>query len=102
MAAFHVHGVLSAAQSDPLDGAILMARRYFLLVLSLDAGRWLLPQLIPRSLPSRHEMSTFLGRIRDFPKTSPRTEGDANADPRPAVFACAYPLGRRNTCSCRA
>src|SRR5262249_32340025 len=62
----------------------------------------LLPQLIPRSLPSRQEMSSFLGRIRDFPKTSPRTEGDANADPTPAVFACANPLRRRDTCSCRA
>ena len=87
--------------------------------LSFDAARWLgrkptnwsteifqgplLPQLIPRSLPSRHEMSAFLRRIRILhPKTSPRTEGDKSANSTPAVRACVYSLERRDTCSCRA
>jgi hypothetical protein len=63
----------------------------------------LLPQLIPRSLLSRHEMSTFLRRIDVLhPKTFPKTEGVESADSTPTVLSCAYSLGRHEISSCRA
>src|SRR6476646_8796857 len=63
----------------------------------------LLPQLIPSSLPSRHEMSVFLRRIEFFiPKLPQQLKETKSADSTPSILACPNPLGRSDTCSCRA
>ena len=63
---------------------------------------FLLPQLFPGLLHSRHEMSALLRLIRALqPKISDRTEGDESADSA-ANDTCTFSIKWRDTSSCLA